>query len=99
MDIDPVRFLVAPRSVAAAIALPVLVLYADFVGILGGAAVVAVDPGIQLSVPEYFARMMEWVKLSDVLVGLVKAFAFGIIAPVVPCTCGLPTRGAALGIG
>ena len=98
MDIDPVRFLVVPRIVAAAIALPVLVLYADFVGILGGAAVVAVDPGIQLSVPEYFARMMEWVKLSDVLVGLVKGFAFGIVAAVVPCTFGLRTRGGAEGI-
>jgi len=98
MDIDPVRFLVAPRIVAAAIALPVLVLYADFVGILGGAAVVAVDPGIQLSVPEYFARMVEWVKLSDVLVGLVKGFAFGVVAAVVPCTFGLRTRGGAEGI-
>jgi phospholipid/cholesterol/gamma-HCH transport system permease protein len=98
MDIDPVRFLVAPRIVAAAIALPVLVLYADFVGILGGATVVAVDPGIQLSVPEYFARMTEWVKLSDVLVGLVKGFAFGVVAAVVPCTFGLRTRGGAEGI-
>src|SRR5262245_65311488 len=60
MDIDPVRFLVVPRLVASTLALPVLVLYADFVGILGGAVVVAVDPAMQLSVPEYFARMFEW---------------------------------------
>jgi phospholipid/cholesterol/gamma-HCH transport system permease protein len=98
MDIDPVRFLVVPRLVAAAMALPILVLYADFVGILGGAAVVAVDPAMQLSVPEYFARMFEWVKLHDVLVGLVKGFCFGVVSAIVPCTFGLRTRGGAEGI-
>ena len=80
------------------IALPVLVLYADFVGILGGAAVVAVDPAIHLSVSEYFARMLEWVKLGDLLIGLVKGAAFGLVAAVVPCTFGLRTRGGAEGI-
>jgi len=98
MDIDPVRFLVVPRLIASAVSLPVLVLYADFVGILGGAAVVAVDPAISLSVSEYFTRMLEWVKLGDVLTGLVKGFAFGIIAALVPCTFGLRTRGGAEGI-
>jgi len=38
------------------------------------------------------------VKLSDVLVGLVKGFAFGVVAAVVPCTFGLRTRGGAEGI-
>src|SRR5262249_38610370 len=76
MDIDPVRFLVTPRLVASTIALPVLVLYADFIGILGGAAVVAVDPAIHLSVTEYFARMLEWVKLDDLLIGMLKGAAF-----------------------
>jgi len=98
MDIDPVRFLVAPRLVASVIALPVLVLYADFVGILGGAAVVAVDPAIHLSVSEYFTRMFEWVKLGDLLIGMLKGAAFGLVAAVVPCTFGLRTRGGAEGI-
>ena len=98
MDIDPVRFLVVPRLVASTLALPVLVLYADFVGILGGAAVVAVDPAINLSVSEYFQRMFEWVKLGDVLTGLLKGAAFGVVAALVPCTFGLRTRGGAEGI-
>src|SRR5262249_62393615 len=91
-------FFSPPALSAAAIALPILVLYADFVGILGGAAVVAVDPAMQLSVPEYFARMFEWVKLSDVLVGLLKGFCFGVVSAIVPCTFGLRTRGGAEGI-
>ncbi len=98
MDIDPVRFLVVPRLVASTVALPVLVLYADFVGILGGAVVVSVDPAINLSASEYFARMLEWVKLGDIFVGLLKGVAFGIVAAIVPCTFGLRTRGGAEGI-
>jgi phospholipid/cholesterol/gamma-HCH transport system permease protein len=98
MDIDPVRFLVMPRFVAATLTLPVLILYADFIGVWGGAAIVAVDPAIKLSVNEYFLRMFEWVHLSDVLVGLVKGVAFGMVSSIVPCTFGLRTRGGTEGI-
>jgi phospholipid/cholesterol/gamma-HCH transport system permease protein len=98
MDIDPVRFLTMPRFVAATVALPVLVLYADFIGVWGGAAVIAVDPAIKISVSEYFARMLEWVHLSDVVVGLVKGLVFGMVASIVPCTFGFRTQGGTEGI-
>jgi phospholipid/cholesterol/gamma-HCH transport system permease protein len=98
MDIDPIRFLVMPRVVAATIALPVLILYADFIGVWGGAAVVAVDPAITISVRSYFDRMLEWVHFSDFVVGLVKGVFFGTIASVLPCTFGLRTRGGTEGI-
>src|SRR5438874_7262269 len=98
MDIDPVRFLVMPRFVAATVALPVLVLYADFIGVWGGAAVVVADPAITLPVSTYFARMLESVHLSDILIGLVKGLMFGMIASIVPCTFGLRTRGGTEGI-
>jgi phospholipid/cholesterol/gamma-HCH transport system permease protein len=93
MDIDPVRFLAMPRFVAATLALPLLILYADFIGVAGGATVIAIDPAIKLTVNEYFARMLEWVDLNDVLMGLLKGLVFGMIASVVPCTFGLRTRG------
>jgi phospholipid/cholesterol/gamma-HCH transport system permease protein len=98
MDIDPVRFLAMPRFVAATLALPVLVLYSDFIGVWGGAAVVALDPAIKLSVNEYFARMLEWVHFNDVIVGLVKGLVFGMISSVVPCTFGFRTQGGTEGI-
>jgi len=98
MDIDPVRFLVMPRLVAATVTMPVLVLYADFVGIAGGALVVAIDPAIDLAVSEYFARLLEWVHLGDILVGLLKGAVFGMVASIVPCAFGLTTRGGAEGI-
>jgi phospholipid/cholesterol/gamma-HCH transport system permease protein len=98
MDIDPVRFLVLPRFVAATIALPILVLYADFIGIAGGALVVAIDPAIKLSANEYLQRMLEWVHLKDLLIGFVKAAVFGMVASIVPCTFGLRTAGGTEGI-
>jgi phospholipid/cholesterol/gamma-HCH transport system permease protein len=98
LDIDPVRFLVLPRFVAATLALPVLILYADFIGILGGAAVVGLDPAITISVQTYFNRMLEWVELGDVLAGLVKGAVFGMVAAIVPCTFGLRTAGGTEGI-
>jgi phospholipid/cholesterol/gamma-HCH transport system permease protein len=98
LDVDPVRFLVTPRLIAAALALPMLVLYSDFIGVVGGALVIALDPAITLSVHGYLERMLEWVDFSDVVVGLAKGFVFGIIASIVPCAFGLRTRGGAEGV-
>ncbi|HLK10340.1 MAG TPA: ABC transporter permease [Candidatus Binatia bacterium] len=98
MDIDPVRFLAMPRFVAATLALPLLVLYADFIGVAGGALVVVFDPVIKVSVNEYLARMLEWVHLTDLLVGFAKALVFGMVASIVPCTFGFRTAGGAEGI-
>jgi phospholipid/cholesterol/gamma-HCH transport system permease protein len=98
MDIDPVRFLVLPRFIAATLALPMLIVYADFIGVCGGALVVAVDPAITIPVNSYLERMLEWVKFGDFLVGLVKGVVFGMIASIVPCTFGLRTRGGTEGI-
>ncbi|MGH7895845.1 MAG: MlaE family ABC transporter permease [Candidatus Binatia bacterium] len=95
LDVDPVRFLVQPRLAAATLALPILVLYADFIGIAGGAAVVGLDPAIKISVDEYLTRMLEWVHLRDVLIGLGKGAVFGLVAALLPCTWGLRTRGGA----
>jgi phospholipid/cholesterol/gamma-HCH transport system permease protein len=98
MDIDPVRFLAMPRFVAATLTLPLLILYADFIGVWGGAAVVALDPAIKITTNEYFARMLDWVHLQDVLVGLVKGFIFGMVSSIVPCAFGFRTTGGTEGI-
>jgi phospholipid/cholesterol/gamma-HCH transport system permease protein len=98
MDIDPVRFLAVPRFLAATLCLPLLILYSDFIGVWGGAAVVGLDPAIKLSVNEFFARMLEWVHFQDVIVGLVKGVVFGMITSIVSCSFGLRARGGAEGI-
>lgn len=98
MDIDPVRFLSLPRVVAATIALPVVILYADLIGILGGALVVAIDPSVQITTHQYFDNLLDWVAVDDVVVGLVKGAAFGLVTSVICCTFGFRARGGAAGV-
>jgi phospholipid/cholesterol/gamma-HCH transport system permease protein len=98
MDIDPIQFLVVPRFIATTVALPMLVVYADVIGTIGGAVVVAFDPTVHISVQQYLDNLAEWVNFKDVLVGIIKSFVFGIIIAVISCTFGLRTRGGAEGI-
>lgn len=98
MDIDPIQFLVVPRFLATIIVLPTLVVYADVIGVVGGAVVVAFDPAVHISVHQYLDNLTEWINFKDVLVGIIKSFAFGIVISVIGCTFGLRTRGGAEGI-
>jgi phospholipid/cholesterol/gamma-HCH transport system permease protein len=98
MDIDPVRFLAVPRFVAMTLAVPMLVLYSDVVGIAGGALVVAFDPAMKISVNQYFSNLTDWVNAMDIMVGLFKGMVFGMIVSIVSCTFGLRTRGGAEGV-
>jgi len=98
MDIDPIEFLSVPRFVAMTVALPVLILYANVIGILGGALVVLVDPAVKIGVRQYFDNLTEWVTVTDVIVGLLKGVAFGMIVATISCTFGFRTRGGAEGI-
>ncbi len=98
MDINPYQFLSVPRVIAMTVALPTLVLYADVIGILGGAIVVALDPTVKISVQQYFDNLTQWVNFKDVVVGLIKGFVFGLIVSVVSCTFGFRTKGGAEGV-
>jgi phospholipid/cholesterol/gamma-HCH transport system permease protein len=98
MDIDPIRFLSVPRVIAMTVALPTLVLYADITGILGGAVVVALDPAVKISVRQYFDNLTQWINFKDIVVGLIKGLAFGLIVSVVSCTFGFRTKGGAEGV-
>ncbi len=98
MDIDPVQFLSVPRFIAMTLALPMLILYADVVGIAGGAIVVAFDPAVRISVHQYLENLTQWVNFKDVVVGLIKGVVFGMTVSNICCTWGLRTRGGAEGV-
>jgi phospholipid/cholesterol/gamma-HCH transport system permease protein len=98
MDIDPVRFLSVPRVIATTLSLPMLVLYADVIGIMGGAIVVAFDPAVKISVHQYLDNLTQWINFKDVVVGLIKGFVFGIVVSVICCTFGFRTKGGAEGV-
>ena len=94
---DPVRYLVVPRFLAMVIALPILTLWADAIGILGGFLVGTLKLGI---LPSLYWKMTTLpLVLKDVNMGLLKSVIFGMIICVVSCFEGFRTEGGAEGVG
>jgi phospholipid/cholesterol/gamma-HCH transport system permease protein len=99
MNINPINYLVLPRLVAIALALPMLVTFAILVGWLGGAVVAEVTGQIDISFRAFFEAMKLAVGVDEVLNGVFKSFCFAWIIGVVSCHQGLVTRGGPRGIG
>jgi phospholipid/cholesterol/gamma-HCH transport system permease protein len=99
MNINPIHYLVLPRLVAIAIALPLLVTNAILVGWLGGVMVCTANNRIAVSSAAFFASLRSAVELKDVVNGVFKSFMFALIIGVVSCHQGLITRGGPRGIG
>ncbi|MEO6001676.1 MAG: ABC transporter permease [Opitutus sp.] len=97
LGIPSVDFLVLPRLVALGIMMPLLALYSDALGILGGMAVAA---GV-LNIPPtaYWVEMGTIVSLSDIWVGVIKAISFGLIVGLAGCLRGLQAERSAAGVG
>ena len=97
MSINPNRFLVMPRLVALAVMMPILTVYSNILGILGGALVGATQLGV--SFRAYADNATQFAHNKDLYVGLLKAFVFGIIIVTVACHQGFVTREGAVGVG
>lgn len=97
MGIDPVSFLVVPRLVALAMAMPCLTIFADAIGIFGGLLVSVSVLGMGAN--GYLMLTADSLVLQDVYTGLVKALAFATIIGLVGCHQGLETRGGAEAVG
>jgi phospholipid/cholesterol/gamma-HCH transport system permease protein len=97
LGISPVQFLVLPRLVALVCMMPLLALYANCVGILGGMVVAA---GV-LDIPPsaYWIETQSIIDLSDVNTGLIKSVAFGILIGLAGCLRGLQADRSAAGVG
>ena len=94
---NPVRYLVVPRFLAIVIMLPLLTIYADFIGILGGyiIGVYKLNIGSQL----YLKMTYDPLVLKDILTGLFKSVFFAMIICIVGCFQGFRTEGGAEGVG
>jgi len=94
---DPVHYLMVPRVWATVLMLPLLIVFADVVGIVGGYLISVVYFGANpVTYMENSFRFMDW---DDVTSGLIKAAVFGGIIAVVGCQKGYFTRGGAEGVG
>jgi phospholipid/cholesterol/gamma-HCH transport system permease protein len=99
MNINPIHYLVLPRIIAIAAALPMLVIFGILVGWFGGAVVAATNSHIGISYQEFFSDLRGVVQIKDVANGVFKSFCFALIIGVVSCHQGLVTIGGPRGIG
>ena len=97
LAVNPVKYLIVPRLLAALIMMPVLVIFADLIGIAGGyfvsVRVLGSNPYI------YMERTWSYLELNDIYSGLFKACVFGIIIAITSCYQGFYARGGAEGVG
>jgi phospholipid/cholesterol/gamma-HCH transport system permease protein len=99
MNINPIHYLVLPRVLAMAVALPLLVVFAILVGWFGGAVVAETNNRIGVPFTAFFDGLRNVVDLKDVANGVFKSFCFAVIIGAVSCHQGLVTIGGPRGIG
>ncbi len=94
---NPVKFLVVPRVIATTIVMPILVIFGDLVGIVGGyfvsVKVLGGNPVI------YINKTYQYLELNDIYIGLLKAAVFGLLIALISCSQGFLTEGGAEGVG
>ena len=94
---NPIKYLIVPRFLASLIVMPVLTVFTDVVGILGGYLVSVKLLGSNPTV--YLRRTYDYLDLEDIYIGLFKAFIFGMIIAIIGCYQGFNTQGGAEGVG
>lgn len=97
MAINPVRYLVVPRVVAAVLMLPVLTMLANALAIFGGYVVAVTSIGV--TTQTYVTGLKDFFYLKDLFSGLIKSFVFGGIIAWMGCYHGFRTEGGAEGVG
>ena len=93
----PIKFLVAPRFIALFTMLPILTVYADFIGICGGYLVSVYKLGLSHAL--YIKMTFEPLVLKDIFTGLFKSLVFASIICIVACFEGMRVEGGAEGVG
>jgi len=94
---NPVQYLVVPRFLALSLMLPVLTLFADFIGILGSYMICVYRLGISSSL--YIQVTRDSILFKDLFTGLFKSVFFGMIIAIVSCFEGFNVEGGAEGVG
>ncbi len=94
---NPIKYLIVPRFLAAMIMLPILVIFADLIGILGGYLVSVQVLGTNPTI--YVRRTWDYLEFNDLYSGLLKAIAFGMIIATISCYQGFSAQGGAEGVG
>ena len=97
LSTNPMKYLVTPRLLGGLLALPLLVVVADILGVLGGFVIASAKLGFNTEV--YLTNTLNFVRTDDVVSGLVKAAVFGLLVALMGCYHGYNSRGGAQGVG
>ncbi len=97
MAVNPMQYLVMPRMLASIVMLPVLTVIANYLGIMGAYVVGVKMLGINEGV--FVQKIIDYLVITDITMGLIKAAVFGLILSLVGCFHGFYTKGGAEGVG
>jgi phospholipid/cholesterol/gamma-HCH transport system permease protein len=97
LGVSPIHYLVVPRFLAGVLMLPVLTVFANGAGILGGYVVSVFGAGVNSQL--FINSAQNLLQPRDLILGLLKTFVFGAIIAIVGCNQGLRTTGGAAGVG
>jgi phospholipid/cholesterol/gamma-HCH transport system permease protein len=97
LSTNPMKYLVAPRLLAGLVALPLLVVVADILGVLGGFIIATLKLGFNSEA--YLTNTLNFIQTDDVVSGLAKAAVFGVLITLMGCYQGYNSKGGAQGVG
>jgi len=97
LAIDPLRYLAMPRIFSGFVMIPILTVFADFIGIIGAYLVAYIN--LDLPAEIFFGSVKEFFSILNVMSGLIKAFVFGGVTAIIGCYVGFNTSGGAEGVG
>ena len=96
-NINPMHFLVLPRTLALILMMPLLTIYADIIGLIAGAVIACSTTNI--SVTEYYSQTIYALGVNDFIVGIIKSFAFGFVIALCGCYYGINSGKKAMDVG
>lgn len=97
LSTSPLKYLVVPRVIAGILMLPLLVLIADIIGVMGGYIVAVYQ--LDFNASNYLHQTAKYLEFNDVLSGLIKAAVFGGIIALMGCYQGYTSNRGAAGVG
>lgn len=97
MGISPVRYLAMPRFLASILMLPLLVIFANVIAIIG--AYIVSNYFLNVSFAVFFQSVKRFFVMGDLMAGLIKTIFFGAVTSLLGCHIGFRTEGGAEGVG
>lgn len=96
LGIDPIDYLVVPRVIGLVCMMPLLVIVADLLGIIGGALVAG---GMGVTPLQYLSQLQTAVALNHFLVGMGKAIVFAVLIAIAGCRAGISAGRSSAAVG